>query len=383
MIQIKNRPILKIVIAIVAIIAVIFVLKGCFIAKGAYHHSKSPQLKFIGDVVQKDGVPAFKGPVAFELVYEPLDGRRAFVEILTDEQYSAKKEERFVGGWGAHQGSWGGAILDASLQNGKAIVSVPSQVLVGSGGRKYWVRTAVFAGNTYQKGASNFDRVIYGLVGKPIDYKGGYYFLNEGGENRRYYASRYYPFWVLSTASTAQAATSTKPEVGLSEQAAHFEGANVSFAYPKEWMLWEKDSFGRMRSSIKSQGADLLVMLKDKYETCVMQVVKQRNPSSFESWYQDKKKFADQVTTKGIEIKGQRYVKYLVKIVDLPSNQKAIYGYAEKSNGGTAITYQLLSDGHEYNVNFIYQTPMSASKGEELRGQIMNTFKIIEAKKKK
>lgn len=165
------------------------------------------------------------------------------------------------------------------------------------------------------------------------------------------------------------------------ELGTHFEGGGISFDYPKDWASWEKASFDRMRSFIKSQqGADLVVMLKTKDEACIIQVAKQGNPSSFDSFYQSKKEIADRVTTEGMEIMGYRYVKYYVKIVDLPGNQKAVLGYAKRRDGQTAISYQLLSGGYEYDVNFIYKSPTAAAKDEELREQLMRTFKITGTK---
>ena len=189
----------KTAVALVAIVPLFFVLRGCFVAKGAYHATGSPELKFLGDVTQKDGVPAISGVVSFELKYQPSEGRRAFVEIVSDDQYNRKKDESYIGGWKEHQGSWGGAIVDASVRQNGALVNVPSEAVSGNGDRKFWVRTAVYSGKTFRENESSFDRIIYMLVGIPIDYKSGFYFLNEAGESHRYAASRYYPFWVLAT----------------------------------------------------------------------------------------------------------------------------------------------------------------------------------------
>lgn len=160
----------------------------------------------------------------------------------------------------------------------------------------------------------------------------------------------------------------------------HFQGSGLSFDYPEAWVSLEKASFELMRSAIKSQGVDLIVILKTKDETCVMQVLKQRNTSSFDSLYQDKKQIADKVTTESIEIMGSRFVKYTVEVIDLPVSGKAILGYAEKEGGDTGISYQLLSGGYEYNINFIYKSATRAAKDEKLREQIVHTFKITGTK---
>ena len=74
---------------------------------------------------------------------------------------------------------------------------------------------------------------------------------------------------------------------------------------------------------------------------------------------------------------GIPYVEYSVKVVDLSSNQKAVLGYAEREDGLTGISYQLLSGGYEYDINFIYRSATTAVKDEKLRDQIMRTFKIM------
>ena len=156
----------------------------------------------------------------------------------------------------------------------------------------------------------------------------------------------------------------------------HFEGSGLSFDYPEAWVSWEKASFEQMRSAMKAQGIDLIALLRAKDETCVMQVAKRRNASSFDSLYQGKKEVADEVTSEGIEIMGFRFVKYTVEVIDLPASGKAILGYAEQESGDTGISYQVLSGGYEYNINFIYESATRAAKDEELREQIVQTLKI-------
>lgn len=193
----KRSTIWTWVIAILLVPMLVFGIRSCYVAEGAYHSAKAPKLEFIGAAGGQDGVPTFREDPIFELAFQPTDSRRAFVEILTDAQYEKKSKESYVGGWGQNQGYWGGLIADARIVAGKSLVQLKSgQVAPG----KYWVRTALFAGNTHQDRDSSFDRVMYSLVGKPIDYKDGYYFMNENGINRRYYASRYYPFYVLPAA---------------------------------------------------------------------------------------------------------------------------------------------------------------------------------------
>ena len=161
----------------------------------------------------------------------------------------------------------------------------------------------------------------------------------------------------------------------------YFEGGGISFNYPKDWVSWEKASLDQMRSYLKSQmGADLITMLKTRDETCVLQIAKQRNTSSFSSFYQEKKEVADQVSAEGMKVMGYRYTKYSVEVVELPGIQKAVLGYAEREGGQTGVSYQFLSDGYEYNVNFIYKSATRAANDQKVREQVMNTFKLTGAK---
>jgi hypothetical protein len=180
-------------IAVLLLPALAFGVRSCYLAEGAYDNVHAPELEFIGATGQQDSVPTFRDSPTFELKFQPIDNRRAFVEVVTDAQYEIKSKESYVGGWGPNQGYWGGTIVDARVVAGKSIVQLRSgQITPG----KYWVRTALFVGKTYS-GESPFEVTMYNLVGAPIDYKDGYYFLFEGGKRVSYAASRYYPFYML------------------------------------------------------------------------------------------------------------------------------------------------------------------------------------------
>lgn len=228
-----RRKTIEIVTLVLGAIAALLALRGCFVAKGDYHNPSSPALTFVGDVTQKNGITAIQGIFALQLKYQPMDGRRAFVEILTDEQYNIKKEESYVGGWGQHQGYWGGTILDASFQEGHAIVNVAGRVVDESTDKKYWIRAAVFQKNTYGWYPNQFEQLLYSLVGGPIDYKDGFYFVNEGGQRRTYSASRYQPFWIL--ASEKGTAPPTVGRINSVNATVKYENADVSFQYPISW----------------------------------------------------------------------------------------------------------------------------------------------------
>lgn len=189
---------------------------------------------------------------------------------------------------------------------------------------------------------------------------------------------------VAITPLSVYAQNRPSPKNTSSELSSHYEGANLSFDYPGAWLHWEKESFNRIKDNIKAQsGADLLVMLKTQDASRVMQVIRTQNQASFDSFYQTKKQFADEVSTKGMDVTGFHYNKYTLKKVQLPNRLNCLLGYAEKQNGETGISYQFLSDGSELDVNFLYQTAAAASKGEKLRDQIMSTFKLIGMKTKK
>ena len=168
-----------------------------------------------------------------------------------------------------------------------------------------------------------------------------------------------------------------EPPARVAEKAKHFKSPEIAFDYPEEWASWPKDSFDRMQTAAKSMGGiDLLALLKAPDERRLCQIVRNRNPASFESLFREKKKVADQVTSGGIEVMGQRYVKYSASVVTIAGGRKAVLASAEKSNGETGISYMFLSGGYEYNVNFIYLNATDAIKGERLRMQVLDTLTI-------
>ena len=117
-------------------------------------------------------------------------------------------------------------------------------------------------------------------------------------------------------------------------------------------------------------------MIRSEDGTQVLQIVKSANPLSFDKFYEEKKKVADQVSTEGIEIMQQHYHKYAVAIVELPVYGKVAFIKAEKDNGEIGISYQLLSGGYEYDLNFIYKERNVADEHIQLRQDVVKTFKI-------
>jgi hypothetical protein len=154
------------------------------------------------------------------------------------------------------------------------------------------------------------------------------------------------------------------------ELASHFEGADISFDYPKEWLKWEGDSFAQFKNRMKSEvGVDVVVTLESKDKLRALQIFKRQNPSTFDAFYQNKKEFADKAAAKGINSS--------LKKATLPNGKECLLGYIEDQNGKVGISFQFLLDGYEYNIVFMYTNAMESSKDEDLRKQIMNTLRII------
>ena len=123
------------------------------------------------------------------------------------------------------------------------------------------------------------------------------------------------------------------------ELASYQRYSNLSSDYPKEWAHWEKQSFSRIKNNVKSQsGADLVVLLKNPDATRVLQIITAQNQADFDSFYQTKKEFADDVS-KGMDVAGFHYNKYTIKKVQLPNGQNCLLGYAEKQNGEIGVIY--------------------------------------------
>jgi hypothetical protein len=164
-------------------------------------------------------------------------------------------------------------------------------------------------------------------------------------------------------------------------QPKHYEKANLSFDYPRDWQFWNKAEFKRMQDYMQSAGVELIAMFAPSEQSIIcVQIARSANPSAFETLYNDKKSIAEQVTSEGIEIMGERYVKYTVTAVDLQMGQKAVLGEAQKPNQQTGISYQMLFGGHEYDVNFIYANPETALKHKECREKVMSSLRFIASK---
>jgi hypothetical protein len=170
-----------------------------------------------------------------------------------------------------------------------------------------------------------------------------------------------------------------RPAPQATEKGKRFTSTEIAFDYPEAWASWPKESFEKMQAAAKAMGGiDLLALINAPDLRRLCQIVRNRNPASFESLLREKKKVADQVTSEGIEIMGQRYVKYSVTVVTIVDGREAVLASAEKSNGEIGMSYTFLSGGYEYNVNFIYLNATDAVKGEKYRSLLLGTLKIRE-----
>jgi hypothetical protein len=161
------------------------------------------------------------------------------------------------------------------------------------------------------------------------------------------------------------------PELG-----ARFDGGGISFAYPKDWQPWEKESLDKIAQAMKSKGVELPGILASQDKTRIIQVLKQKNESTPEALFKEKKEVADQLNAGKSGQGDDRVVKSTASLVDLVPNQKAVMFSAEKQNGEVGISYQILSGGHLYAVSFLYKTPDLAAKDEKLRAEVVKTIKI-------
>lgn len=161
----------------------------------------------------------------------------------------------------------------------------------------------------------------------------------------------------------------------------NFKQFGISFDYPSEWRNLEQNSFDQMQRMLKSNGVELLVLLRSNDDAQTLMIGRTLNSSSFDYFFEQKKEVARQVTTKGLEILNKHYTRYDVDTVSLNQSMRAVFGNAEKENGETGISYQFLSRGYEYDINFIYRNKTDAEKYKNLREQVMKTFMFIQNEK--
>jgi hypothetical protein len=158
-----------------------------------------------------------------------------------------------------------------------------------------------------------------------------------------------------------------------------FVKEGVSFNYPKEWIPWSDEKLLQAKNLIRQESGmdvDLIGILNTRDEQFYIQVIRQINKSSFDTFYKEKKQVADEVNTKGMVLMGKSFAKYVINKTGFSGIKESIYSYAEDINGQTGISYQFLRNGYEYNFNFIYKDSSSATKGKHIEEQVMNSVQI-------
>lgn len=155
-----------------------------------------------------------------------------------------------------------------------------------------------------------------------------------------------------------------------------FQGKGISFRYPKDWIISNED-LNALQTQLKPQGIDLLIVLKTKGEDFGMSITRQQNSSSFESFLEGKKSVSKETTSSSEE-----FEKYTVESITLPDIGNAVLGISKKKNGQFGISYQFLSDGYEYDVNFLYfnrdgEAIANSQEQKNVRDEVVNTLRTF------
>lgn len=180
--------------------------------------------------------------------------------------------------------------------------------------------------------------------------------------------------WIDKTAQRIDNPPTTATTIELTRD---FRSKGISFSYSSDWIVAVKET-DEMRGPLKSQGSEIIVVMlnKTKDEAFGMEIQRQNNRSSFDSFYEGKKGVAEEASSGNSE-----FEKYGVEIVRLQNIGKTVLGNAKKKNGMFAISYQFLCSGYEYDINFLYLRPngeaiASSQKEKTLRNKVMDSVSM-------
>ncbi len=161
--------------------------------------------------------------------------------------------------------------------------------------------------------------------------------------------------------------------------ALHFEGSGIAFDYPQDWAP-DQEMLARQQR-LATPGEEVLALVKAPEGKGYFQVVR-RSPShshpSFDALYRSNKRLADTTTKMAAKgIYGARYVGLTAAVVDLPNGQKAVLSTGKLGGDRLELSYIFLSGGREYHLEFFYGDKSRAARDEDLRRQILASFKIL------
>ena len=132
-------------------LAIVLFLYGC----SGREEQQLPKITFVENMGTKDGMPVYS-----DSLHIKTDARQGFIEVLTQKAYEEEKSKGFF-----DARTWS---RDTYPIAGQGVVSIPLNKYKSSAGQKLWVRAAAPADEHVIKGSS-LDRILYSLVGVPID----------------------------------------------------------------------------------------------------------------------------------------------------------------------------------------------------------------------
>jgi len=145
--------------------------------KGCVNHTRSKTIAHAPGMVfpepaRKDGdIPVFENDFSIG-----FSGEAAFVEIIPDEIYQVQKD-KFRARHFPGLPVLGGKLLDVS--DGTVLIKAGA---ASSSGKTYWIRAG--GGPSESKYDENFDRLLYSVVGRPVDWMCGLWVEQTGARGR-------------------------------------------------------------------------------------------------------------------------------------------------------------------------------------------------------
>ncbi len=139
-----------------------------------------------------------------------------------------------------------------------------------------------------------------------------------------------------------------------------FKEGGIAFKYPAAWHQMSQETVDQVRRAVQHPESEILGMFKTPDELVVISVIRGKNPASFDDFYRQK-----------VEAKAE------VAALTLPNGLKAIRQYAsDPSTKMRLASYQFLTNGYEYDVNFIHKDKEALDKYDQANRQVVDTVKF-------
>lgn len=145
-------------IAIAVVLLALFGMKSCISSSRKSVQADAPQIELPSSASIQDGIPVYDRDIQLHFTAKP-----AFLEIVPDNVYQREHSTTL-------RKLFPGRLLGGELvmiESGEDSFSLPVGKYQTTVKTKWWIRSAARTGTVTYK--ENLDRILYSLVGRPVD----------------------------------------------------------------------------------------------------------------------------------------------------------------------------------------------------------------------